>query len=68
MWEGFIAGIEQGQTYKFHIASRFGGYQVDKADPFASFSEEPPKTASRMWEPVYKWGDAKWMKTRAAAS
>jgi 1,4-alpha-glucan branching enzyme len=66
IWEGFIPGIEQGQTYKFHIASRFDGYKVDKADPFAAFSEEPPKTASRVWEPVYKWRDAKWMKTRAA--
>jgi 1,4-alpha-glucan branching enzyme len=26
IWEGFIPGVRQGDTYKFHITSRFRGY------------------------------------------
>ena len=50
IWEGFVPGIAHGARYKYHIASRFHGYAVDKADPFASFSEVPPKTASVVWD------------------
>jgi 1,4-alpha-glucan branching enzyme len=64
IWEGFIPGITQGETYKFHIGSRFNVYRVDKADPFATYSEVPPKTASRVWDLAYDWGDADWMKVR----
>ncbi len=64
IWEGFIPGIEQGETYKFHIGSKFNVYRVDKADPFATYSEVPPKTASRVWDLAYEWGDADWMKVR----
>jgi len=66
IWEGFIPGIESGQTYKFHVGSRFHVYRADKADPFAVYSEVPPKTASRVWDLAYRWGDSKWMKERAA--
>ena len=66
IWEGFIPGVQPGYTYKFHIGSRFNVYRVDKADPFAVYSEEPPRTASRVWDLSYQWGDAKWMKERAA--
>ena len=68
IWEGFIPGIEHGQTYKFHIGSRFNVYRVDKADPFAAYSEVPPKTASRVWDLTYPWGDAKWMNDRATSN
>src|SRR5438105_3665693 len=37
IWEGFVPGLGQGTTYKYHIVSRYGGYRVDKADPFAFF-------------------------------
>jgi 1,4-alpha-glucan branching enzyme len=45
IWEGFIPNLTQGAVYKFHIASR-NGHHAEKADPFAFFSEVPPKTAS----------------------
>ena len=45
IWEGFVAGIGKGALYKYHIASRFQGYRVDKADPLAIFNEIPPRTA-----------------------
>ncbi len=64
IWEGFIPGIGEGGVYKFHIVSRFEGYRVDKADPFAFYSEQPPKTASVAWNRDYSWGDQAWMESR----
>jgi 1,4-alpha-glucan branching enzyme len=64
IWEGFIEGLQPGEAYKYHIASRHGGYRVDKADPYALYSETPPRTASRIWELGYEWGDGEWMAAR----
>src|SRR5437016_7688136 len=63
IWEGFVPGVARGDAYKFHVAGR-GGYRVDKADPFAVFTEVPPKTASRLWVLDYEWGDREWMAAR----
>jgi len=64
IWEGFIPGLGKGAIYKYHIASRYMGYKVDKADPFAYYHEAPPKTASIVWDLDYIWGDRKWMEKR----
>jgi 1,4-alpha-glucan branching enzyme len=64
IWEGFIPGVGKGANYKYHIASRFHGYHVDKADPFALYSEVPPKTGSIVWDLDYVWGDGEWMENR----
>jgi 1,4-alpha-glucan branching enzyme len=64
VWEGFIAGVGPGTLYKYHIASRWHGYQVDKADPLAFFHERPPRTASIVWPLEYAWGDQEWMAQR----
>ena len=64
IWEGFIHGLGKGDIYKYHIASRYMGYKVDKADPFAYYHEAPPKTASIVWDLDYIWGDRKWMEKR----
>ena len=50
---GTVDGAGQGQAYKFHLRSRQGGYEVDKADPFAFHSELPPRTGSVGW-PCYR--------------
>ena len=64
IWETFIPGIEAGAAYKYHVLSRHDGYRVDKADPFASYAEEPPRTASRVWDLSYDWHDQAWMSSR----
>ena len=64
IWEGFIPGVEKGTSYKYHIASGLEGYRVDKADPFALYSEVPPRTASVVWDLNYSWGDEEWMENR----
>jgi len=66
VWEGFIAGVKRGDAYKYHIGSRVGGYQVDKADPFGIHHETPPKTGSKVWDLEYDWGDGEWMAGRRA--
>ncbi len=65
IWEGFIADLPVGTLYKYHVRSRYGGYSVQKADPFAFTAEEAPRTASRVWDLSYEWHDASWMKERA---
>ncbi len=65
LWEGFVPGAKVGDVYKFHVASRYRDYRVDKSDPFAQWCELPPRTGSRVWESHYVWGDATWLKDRA---
>jgi 1,4-alpha-glucan branching enzyme len=65
VWEIFIPGLGQGAAYKYHIRSRFAGYQQLKADPYAFYCETPPKSASVVWDIArYQWQDAAWMKSR----
>jgi 1,4-alpha-glucan branching enzyme len=64
IWEGFFPGVGRGTLYKFHIRSRYNGYEVDKTDPFAIFNEIPPKTASIVWDLDYTWRDERWMASR----
>jgi 1,4-alpha-glucan branching enzyme len=65
IWQGFVPGVGHGTHYKYHVVSRFGGYRVDKADPFAFLAETPPKTASVVWNLDYQWGDGEWLGERA---
>ncbi len=65
IWAGFVAGAMQGQCYKYHIVSRYGGNVGEKADPFAFACELPPKTASVLWDLRYTWSDDVWMAGRA---
>ena len=39
IWEGFIEGVQQGLTYKYHIVSKFHNIVHDKSDPFGFFAE-----------------------------
>ncbi len=66
VWSGSVAAAAHGQCYKYRIASRVGGYVVDKSDPVAIYSEAPPATASRVWSLDYAWHDADWMQARTA--
>jgi 1,4-alpha-glucan branching enzyme len=65
IWEGFIPGVRHGDAYKYHVVSRYHGYQVDKADPFAVHAETPPRTASIVWNLDYEWHDGSWLYERA---
>jgi len=58
IWEGVVQGATLGQRYKYLVAGR------EKADPLALRAEEPPKTASVVFEPDYEWNDAEWVESR----
>ena len=64
IWEGFIPGVGKGLLYKYHLISQYHNYRVEKADPFAFFSETAPRTASIVWDLDYTWGDQDWMEKR----
>jgi 1,4-alpha-glucan branching enzyme len=68
IWEAFAPGVPHGACYKYRIVSNNVGYQVQKSDPFAFCTEEPPRTASRVWRLDYDWGDEAWMRSRARAN
>ena len=64
IWEGSVAGVRRGHSYKYRIESRHSGHVADKADPFAFCAELPPATGSRAWSLEFDWGDAQWMASR----
>src|ERR1700722_11604467 len=66
IWERFVPHIGPGESYKFHVASRYNNYAVDKADPFAFHAEIPPRTASVVWDLDYTWTDSEWIANRPA--
>lgn len=63
IWEIFVPGLQKGEVYKYAIHSNTGEY-LEKADPFATFAEVAPKTASVVWNAEYKWKDKKWLDNR----
>ncbi|CDF81276.1 1,4-alpha-glucan branching enzyme (GH13/CBM48) [Formosa agariphila KMM 3901] len=65
IWEGFIPNVGKGTLYKYAIISNNHDIKTEKADPYAIRCEQPPKTASIVWETAnYKWKDKGWMSYR----
>jgi 1,4-alpha-glucan branching enzyme len=68
IWEGFIPGVKHGALYKYYVHSKVTRVGADKADPFAVYSESPPRQASVVWDLAYQWGDEGWMANRREAN
>jgi 1,4-alpha-glucan branching enzyme len=66
IWEGEVAGVGPGALYKYHIRHHSG--TAEKADPYGFCAEEPPRTASRIWDLGYAWQDGAWQQQRAGAN
>ncbi|RKE21206.1 1,4-alpha-glucan branching protein GlgB [Streptomyces sp. TLI_171] len=64
VWELFVPGIGEGETYKYQILTR-SGRVLEKADPLARATQCPPDTASVVTVSRYEWQDAGWMAERA---
>ena len=64
VWETFVPGAPRGSLYKYRIVSKVNGHSLDKADPFAFYTEVPPRSASVIWDLEYAWGDATWLEQR----
>jgi 1,4-alpha-glucan branching enzyme len=65
IWEGTAREAAIGDVYKFAIFDA-EGTRHEKADPFASYAEEAPRTGSVVWDLAYDWHDADWMAGRKA--
>ncbi len=64
IWELFIPGTTEGDSYKFKIKTKDGTFH-DKTDPYGYFSEIRPKTASIVSNiSKYNWNDSQWMQER----
>ncbi|MCM8813082.1 MAG: 1,4-alpha-glucan branching protein GlgB [Candidatus Omnitrophica bacterium] len=63
IWEGFIPGLQRGDLYKYAMVSPHR-YVLEKADPYAYRHEQPPRTASCIWDLEYEWSDRSWMSKR----
>jgi 1,4-alpha-glucan branching enzyme len=63
VWEAQVPHARPGHVYKFAITTP-AGEVLEKADPFATFAEVPPKTGSVVWDLSYEWHDGEWMSAR----
>ncbi|MCI7069141.1 MAG: 1,4-alpha-glucan branching protein GlgB [Mollicutes bacterium] len=64
VFETFVPGLHNYQSYKYHFLNAKGEY-VDKADPFAFFSELRPNTCSRLFDiENFIWHDETFLKKR----
>ena len=64
VWELFVPGVEQGARYKFEIHGD-SGYPHLKADPYATYCEPPPHSASIVFDVNhYQWNDRSWLERR----
>ncbi len=64
VWEIFIPNLVNYQCYKYHFKGGNGRY-VDKADPFAFYSENRPGTCSRLFDiRDFAWHDDEYMNKR----
>jgi 1,4-alpha-glucan branching enzyme len=62
-WEIFIPGLGVGERYKYEIRTLDG--PMLKTDPYASAMEEPPRTASIVYQSSYTFSDGDWLEQRA---
>jgi 1,4-alpha-glucan branching enzyme len=66
VWEIFIPGVGEGDSYKYFIRSKLRGFKELKADPFGFRSEVPPRSASIVCDlNRFAWDDDAWMTSRA---
>jgi len=64
VWEIFVPGMKEGEKYKFEIHTQQGERCI-KADPYATYSEMRPATASIIASiDSYNWRDQQWIEAR----
>jgi 1,4-alpha-glucan branching enzyme len=63
VWEGFVAGAKEGDSYKYDIEAQNGSRQ-QKSDPYGFYWETPPASATRIFTFKHKWNDQAWIADR----
>ncbi|MBM2813044.1 MAG: 1,4-alpha-glucan-branching enzyme [Chloroflexi bacterium] len=64
VFELFVPGAAADSHYKFELKTAEGQLRL-KSDPFASYMELPPATASRVFVSSHQWKDDHWMQERS---
>lgn len=65
IWEAYLPSetIKNGQNYKYYLQN--GSWSEFKADPYGVRMQQPPETASVIWDlDGYDWQDSGWMAYR----
>jgi 1,4-alpha-glucan branching enzyme len=64
VWETISYDCRPGDNYKFSIETQ-DGTRIEKADPYAFWTEAPPKTASKVLETLeFAWTDSEYLGAR----
>lgn len=65
VWECFIEGLSQFDTYKYSVIGCDGKERL-KADPYGVHMEVSPATGSKIFDiGEYNWSDDKWLKDKS---
>ncbi|SHJ38544.1 1,4-alpha-glucan branching protein GlgB [Pseudobutyrivibrio xylanivorans] len=68
VFEAFVPEAKEGQLYKYLIYTE-DGEKLYKADPYATYAELRPGTASIIYDNTkFKWTDSSWMKQRKSGN
>ena len=68
IWACFVAGVSQGDHYKFFLLNALG-QPIEKTDPLGRFFEQAPKNSSIVWDSShFDWSDQTWMEKRVASN
>ena len=67
VWELTVPEAAPGHRYKYRILGRDGVWR-EKADPLATYSEVPDRTASVIFDSAYEWKDGEWLARRAGST
>jgi len=65
VWAGFVPHVGAGAVYKYELEDA-QGRRIQRIDPMAQFSEHSGGMASIVFASGHEWGDAAWMRRRAA--
>lgn len=64
IWEIFIPHLQIGMKYKY-VIEHSDGIMIEKTDPYGSYAEKRPKTASILYDiEGFEWEDQKWCANR----
>jgi len=65
IWQLFVPDLAPGALYKYEIFTRKAGLSLAKADPYGTFAELRPGTASIVWDAKrFRFSDAEWIAGR----
>ena len=63
IWSVWVAGAVVGDRYRYRVEGQ-DGHWVDKSDPVAAATCEPPSIDALIVDLTYEWNDDEWMATR----